>query len=141
MFQDNDLFSVFDEDGEKQSLSRKRKEAEPPTEREAVAPKPSKLTKADLDQWIAPEKARPSKSSNDEPEKETIYCSHDTCLPPDSGDKFASSLEEPVFPANPCRTWKFNLDPFQRKSIACLERGESVLVSAHTSAGKTVIAE
>ncbi len=33
------------------------------------------------------------------------------------------------------------LDPFQQKSIECLERNESVLVSAHTSAGKTVVAE
>jgi ATP-dependent RNA helicase DOB1 len=29
----------------------------------------------------------------------------------------------------------------QHVSVACLERGESVLVSAHTSAGKTVVAE
>lgn len=43
--------------------------------------------------------------------------------------------------ASPARTYKFTLDPFQRVSIDCLERTESVLVSAHTSAGKTVIAE
>ncbi|EUD66288.1 hypothetical protein C922_03204 [Plasmodium inui San Antonio 1] len=41
----------------------------------------------------------------------------------------------------PARTYKFELDTFQKKSIECLERNESVLVSAHTSAGKTVIAE
>jgi len=29
----------------------------------------------------------------------------------------------------------------QKASVACLERGQSVLVSAHTSAGKTVVAE
>jgi ATP-dependent RNA helicase DOB1 len=33
------------------------------------------------------------------------------------------------------------LDPFQKKAIASIQRGESVLVSAHTSAGKTVVAE
>ncbi|CAG8799042.1 10038_t:CDS:1, partial [Racocetra fulgida] len=38
-------------------------------------------------------------------------------------------------------TYPFTLDPFQEKAIACIERLESVLVSAHTSAGKTVVAE
>ncbi|CAG8739348.1 3408_t:CDS:10, partial [Dentiscutata erythropus] len=41
----------------------------------------------------------------------------------------------------PARTYPFTLDPFQEKAIACIERLESVLVSAHTSAGKTVVAE
>jgi ATP-dependent RNA helicase DOB1 len=44
-------------------------------------------------------------------------------------------------PDQPARTWPFELDPFQKVSIASIERGESVLVSAHTSAGKTVVAE
>ena len=44
-------------------------------------------------------------------------------------------------PAEPARTYPFELDPFQQKATAALHRGESVLVSAHTSAGKTVIAE
>ncbi|CAL6110525.1 Helicase [Hexamita inflata] len=39
------------------------------------------------------------------------------------------------------RQFPFTLDPFQQKAISALNRGESVLVSAHTSAGKTVIAE
>lgn len=42
---------------------------------------------------------------------------------------------------NPARTYPFTLDPFQSVSIASIERNESVLVSAHTSAGKTVVAE
>lgn len=33
------------------------------------------------------------------------------------------------------------MDPFQKLSTYSIERGESVLVSAHTSAGKTVVAE
>ncbi|PKI84638.1 RNA helicase [Malassezia vespertilionis] len=41
----------------------------------------------------------------------------------------------------PARTWSFELDPFQKTSVFCIERGESVLVSAHTSAGKTIVAE
>ncbi|KAG0360299.1 ATP-dependent RNA helicase mtr4 [Podila minutissima] len=39
------------------------------------------------------------------------------------------------------RTYPFTLDPFQQIATYCIERGESVLVSAHTSAGKTVVAE
>lgn len=38
-------------------------------------------------------------------------------------------------------TYPFQLDPFQKQAIYHLERGESVFVAAHTSAGKTVVAE
>ena len=41
----------------------------------------------------------------------------------------------------PARLYKFELDPFQKAAVASIERDESVLVSAHTSAGKTVCAE
>lgn len=44
-------------------------------------------------------------------------------------------------PAVPARVYPFELDPFQKVSVASIERNESVLVSAHTSAGKTVVAE
>ncbi|KAI9183802.1 ATP-dependent RNA helicase mtr4 [Blastocladiella emersonii ATCC 22665] len=40
-----------------------------------------------------------------------------------------------------CRQYPFTLDPFQEYSIYCIQRNESVLVAAHTSAGKTVVAE
>lgn len=43
--------------------------------------------------------------------------------------------------AEPPLTYSFKLDPFQQRSIDCIEANESVLVSAHTSAGKTAIAE
>ncbi|KAH8996227.1 NUC185 domain-containing protein [Lactarius akahatsu] len=46
-----------------------------------------------------------------------------------------------VPPAKPAREYKFTLDPFQQVSIHAIQRNESVLVSAHTSAGKTVVAE
>ncbi|EGV65684.1 ATP-dependent RNA helicase mtr4 [Yamadazyma tenuis] len=42
---------------------------------------------------------------------------------------------------NDARRYPFKLDPFQDTSISCIDRNESVLVSAHTSAGKTVVAE
>ncbi|EXJ85912.1 hypothetical protein A1O1_06281 [Capronia coronata CBS 617.96] len=63
---------------------------------------------------------------------------HQVALPPDY-DYVPISEHKP--PAEPARTWKFQLDPFQQVSIASIERNESVLVSAHTSAGKTVVAE
>jgi ATP-dependent RNA helicase DOB1 len=47
----------------------------------------------------------------------------------------------PPYPANPAKQYPFELDPFQRDAIACLETGDSVMVAAHTSAGKTAVAE
>lgn len=41
----------------------------------------------------------------------------------------------------PAKEYAFSLDPFQQTAINCLEAGHSVLVAAHTSAGKTVVAE
>ena len=37
--------------------------------------------------------------------------------------------------------YPFDLDTFQKEAVYHLERGESVFVAAHTSAGKTVVAE
>ncbi|XBW37105.1 hypothetical protein QEN19_002683 [Hanseniaspora menglaensis] len=42
---------------------------------------------------------------------------------------------------HPARTWPFELDTFQKEAILHLEQGDSVFVAAHTSAGKTVVAE
>lgn len=41
----------------------------------------------------------------------------------------------------PAKEYAFVLDPFQKEAIQCIENDQSVLVSAHTSAGKTVVAE
>lgn len=63
---------------------------------------------------------------------------HQVALPPDYN---YVPISEHKAPETPARTWPFTLDPFQKVSIASIEREESVLVSAHTSAGKTVVAE
>lgn len=63
---------------------------------------------------------------------------HQVALPPDY-PYIPMSEHKP--PAEPARTWPFTLDPFQQVAVASIERNESVLVSAHTSAGKTVCAE
>ena len=46
------------------------------------------------------------------------------------------------FPSQPpAKTFLYTLDPFQEEAVNCLEKRESVLVAAHTSAGKTTVAE
>lgn len=65
---------------------------------------------------------------------------HQVALPPDLDHEYIP-LSEHKSPNEPARTWSFKLDPFQSLSVASIERDESVLVSAHTSAGKTVVAE
>ncbi|CAL8073299.1 unnamed protein product [Calicophoron daubneyi] len=61
-------------------------------------------------------------------------------------------LHEVVYPAGeqmkrlvpivkPAKEYPFTLDSFQKQAVLCIENNQSVLVSAHTSAGKTVVAE
>lgn len=42
---------------------------------------------------------------------------------------------------DPAKTFPFELDDFQKRAIMRLEEGQNVFVAAHTSAGKTVVAE
>ena len=63
---------------------------------------------------------------------------HQVSLPPDYA---YTPISEHKPPAEPAKTYNFQLDPFQQVSIYSIQRNESVLVSAHTSAGKTVVAE
>lgn len=37
--------------------------------------------------------------------------------------------------------WPFELDVFQKQAVYLMENSECVFVAAHTSAGKTVVAE
>lgn len=63
-------------------------------------------------------------------------CTHEVAVPP--------NFEYiPLAPrtGEPAKTYPFALDGFQRESILCIDNNQSVLVSAHTSAGKTVVAE
>jgi len=66
-------------------------------------------------------------------------CTHLTVFP--QGWKGERREGPPPKVAEPARKYPFNLDPFQYTSMNCMERGESVMVAAHTSAGKTVVAE
>ncbi|XP_042378817.1 DExH-box ATP-dependent RNA helicase DExH10 [Zingiber officinale] len=72
-------------------------------------------------------------------------CIHEVAVPKGytspTDESTYGTLSDPVYNGNMAKTYPFELDPFQRVSVACLERKESVLVSAHTSAGKTAVAE
>ena len=68
-------------------------------------------------------------------------CTHEVCLPKDLKVTEDDPIFNPPLPAKLVREYPFVLDNFQRKAIGCMERRESVLVAAHTSAGKTVCAE
>ncbi|XP_015585297.1 exosome RNA helicase MTR4 [Cephus cinctus] len=68
---------------------------------------------------------------------ETIEsCTHEVAIPP--GQEYIPLENKSIKPA---KEYKFVLDPFQKEAILCIENNQSVLVSAHTSAGKTVVAE
>jgi ATP-dependent RNA helicase DOB1 len=64
---------------------------------------------------------------------------HEVAWPPGGGG--GSPLPPPPRPGPPARAFPFALDPFQQAAVDCLEAGHSVLVAAHTSAGKTAVAE
>ncbi|CAB3240962.1 unnamed protein product [Arctia plantaginis] len=63
-------------------------------------------------------------------------CTHEVAIPPNH--EYA-----PLMPltSEPAKQYSFILDPFQKEAILCIDNLQSVLVSAHTSAGKTVVAE
>lgn len=69
---------------------------------------------------------------------ETIEsCTHEVAVPPNH-TYIPLEVDQNLIPA---KEYKFILDPFQKEAILCIENNQSVLVSAHTSAGKTVVAE
>lgn len=63
-------------------------------------------------------------------------CIHEVTVP---HDMEYVPLRAPT--TQPPKEYQFILDPFQKEAVLCLENNQSVLVSAHTSAGKTVVAE
>ena len=50
-------------------------------------------------------------------------------------------LPKPKKSDKPAKEYSFTLDPFQAQAVGYIENEESVLVAAHTSAGKTAVAE
>ncbi|KAF3439318.1 hypothetical protein FNV43_RR17595 [Rhamnella rubrinervis] len=71
---------------------------------------------------------------------EAVACIHDVSYPEGYAPPSHSSPSMASECLEPAKVFPFTLDPFQTEAIKCLENGESVMVSAHTSAGKTVVA-
>ncbi|XP_035165712.1 exosome RNA helicase MTR4 [Oxyura jamaicensis] len=63
-------------------------------------------------------------------------CTHEVALP--ANEEFTGLKPRT---GKPAKEYPFSLDAFQREAILCVDNNQSVLVSAHTSAGKTVCAE
>ncbi|KAH8273544.1 hypothetical protein KR018_000071 [Drosophila ironensis] len=63
-------------------------------------------------------------------------CTHEVAAHPDQ-----EYIPLQPFTGVPSKEYPFVLDPFQKQAILCIDNSQSVLVSAHTSAGKTVVAE
>lgn len=63
-------------------------------------------------------------------------CTHEVAVPPNM-----EYVPLKQITTKPAKEYRFILDPFQKEAILCIDNNQSVLVSAHTSAGKTVVAE
>lgn len=157
-----DLFDVFDEDppallpeelatDKKRTLTPEKEDLEPATR---LAPVTAKKLKAEEPKTVVTDSFETEASrevtasagllaqapEGDGDEKNVVLSHqvrHQVALPPDY-DYIPISQHKIE---NPAKTYPFTLDPFQQVSIASIDRNESVLVSAHTSAGKTVVAE
>ena len=80
-----------------------------------------------------------TESSRPAPRVIPSTCTH-VCAPGDGGPPIPVSYQNEVIELN-AKIYPFVLDTFQREAVVCLERNESVLIAAHTSAGKTAVAE
>lgn len=84
-----------------------------------------KASDAQKNRWRSRDAASATKTDED------IWAVHDNVDVTD----FGSLVPDPAL------DYPFDLDVFQRRAIFRLERNENVFVAAHTSAGKTVVAE
>eukprot|EP01031_Cornospumella_fuschlensis_P047396 gene47396-58055_t len=123
---DLDLFDSFHDTS---GVSVAELAAEVPS-RKRNAPENSSSEKNDSNPWHKVTKAP------------KLEADHETDFKPSnlSVDKVAE-LEQPKEQKPPAKVYKFTLDNFQREAVNHIERDESVLVAAHTSAGKTAVAE
>ncbi|KAM9541311.1 exosome RNA helicase MTR4-like [Salvelinus alpinus] len=154
----DDLFSVFDEE---QTSSTKKKPPIPEKgkatsnddkgeKNEPTAAKTKREADNDgTDEVVIGKKAKLETVSTEEinladcmpkvkvePVETVEGCNHEVALP---ANEEYTQLKPRVGKA--AKEYPFILDPFQREAILCIDNNQSVLVSAHTSAGKTVCAE
>ncbi|KAL7846848.1 hypothetical protein SRHO_G00218280 [Serrasalmus rhombeus] len=118
---------------ESPSLSRAKREADNDGTEEVVFGKKAKLETVSSEEINLADLMPKVKVE----QVETVEgCTHEVALPADEEYK---QLKPRVGKA--AKEYPFILDPFQREAILCIDNNQSVLVSAHTSAGKTVCAE
>uniref|UniRef100_A0A6Q2XQN8 Exosome RNA helicase MTR4 n=1 Tax=Esox lucius TaxID=8010 RepID=A0A6Q2XQN8_ESOLU len=152
----DDLFSVFEEDqtissqkkiaisdrgkatskngkGVKESAASTKREADTDGTDEVVFEKKAKLETVSTEEINLADCMPKVKV---EPVETVEGCNHEVALP-------ANEEYTPLKPrvGKAAKEYPFILDPFQREAILCIDNNQSVLVSAHTSAGKTVCAE
>ncbi|CAB1318097.1 unnamed protein product [Coregonus sp. 'balchen'] len=154
----DDLFSVFDEE---QTTSTKKKPAIPEKGKStskngkggkdefSTAKSKREADNNGTDEVVFGKKAKLETVSTEEinladcmpkvkvePVETVEGCNHEVALP---ANEEYTQLKPRVGKA--AKEYPFVLDPFQREAILCIDNSQSVLVSAHTSAGKTVCAE
>ncbi|ESQ29526.1 hypothetical protein EUTSA_v10023236mg [Eutrema salsugineum] len=91
----------------------------------------------DSSDFAPPQKVHKEEDSTQIINEELVGCVHDVSFP-ENYVPLAPSAQGDNKP--PAKEFPFTLDSFQSEAIKCLDNGESVMVSAHTSAGKTVVA-
>jgi ATP-dependent RNA helicase DOB1 len=76
-------------------------------------------------------------------EKSRSACTHEIAFPSgtDAEEGYAAQKAEFAKPVPRAKEYPFQLDSFQEIATKCVDINQSVLVSAHTSAGKTAVAE
>ena len=90
---------------------------------------------AEVDQLIAASKApKPALTAHTKAARKTYACMLDTTATI-SAEEFQQYVPEMV------KQFPFELDTFQKQAVMHLEKSDCVFVAAHTSAGKTVVAE
>ena len=123
------------EDAPAQTVPKKRSRLDPSIHQQAASVNVTDSFDQESAQAIKPEGGA---ASTDAPLVLRHQVRHQVALPPNY-PYVPLSQHKP--PEKPAKVYQFTLDPFQANAIASIQRNESVLVSAHTSAGKTVVAE
>lgn len=129
-----------------------QRECEPDTREEETDTKKiytsvmSAPTASRLRDGIAPKGAlerveEENKQDKDAPREISTGTAHDKTVR--SYSSFPKNYQPKTFdkPPKPAKEYQFQLDPFQAQAVEYIDKDESVLVAAHTSAGKTAVAE
>ncbi|OUM68019.1 hypothetical protein PIROE2DRAFT_19938 [Piromyces sp. E2] len=117
---------------ESEIQSKKRKTSEFSTDSEVDNNNNSKENELQLTDFFI------ETDENNEKKHSSHSVRHEVVIPKSYDYK---SIKGEELPEKPAKEYEFKLDLFQKYTINCIERNESALVSAHTSAGKTVVAE